>query len=168
MVFVKSEALPALGYQTAPAASEEEPPTGNGGNGNGAEEGESTNPKRERVLPKESGGGAMEAKLRNRKAKKVTEANSTKMKEDLMLGKGLAGTKIGQNTEGEEEDRAAAAAAAATDGDESEVARAAEEAAAASQKSLRELIERRPAKLKKEDEERLAMHGMRGVPVRSR
>jgi hypothetical protein len=121
-VFMLKEALPRL----MPEEEEER----------GGEEEEEDKPVRAQVL-KEGGGAnaAMDAKLRNRKAKKVSDATAEKTKEELMLGKGLGGTAVGR-TEAE--------------GDEDEAGEPSSSSLKTlSQKSLEELVERRPAKLKK-------------------
>jgi hypothetical protein len=119
VVFAEKELLPALGWKKGAAKpmSGEADADGDadeteGGHGEASGEGGGGGSKRERTLPRSggSGGGAMAAQLRKRGAKKETKTASEQTKEAVLLGKGIGGTSVGENTEAKEQAAAEAAA----------------------------------------------------------
>ena len=107
-------------------------------------------PKPERVITAKdhsaSSSSGMEAKLKNRKKGPTTRSKAAAeiQKENNLLGKGIGGTKLGANEEADEDEDDAE-----DDGTGGEPGEA--KPVSANQKSLRELIERRPPRLSKEE-----------------
>ena len=175
-VFVRKELLPFLRKTGAleDELAEDEAEEGSAGGGADGEAGdpskqlqEKKKEKVERDLDKMKeaaaggggGGGGVDAQLRKRKAKKVSKADIEAEKERVLLGKGVGGTKLGANEEAADE----ADEQAAEGAEEGDPAGAA--LTVANKKSLRELIERRPPRLTRDEEQRLAMNtGGRGLP----
>ena len=103
----------------------------------------------------------MEAKLKNRKKGPTTRSKAAAeiQKENNLLGKGIGGTKLGANEEADEDDEDAEDDGAG--GEPGEV-----KPVSANQKSLRELIERRPPRLSKEEEESMVIHTGQKIPTK--